>query len=149
MLEPSEFRFFGSHCLVIRSPNSAHEALLLYRRHSAKPGAEQVADNNTPLRILRLLTSNVDEYSASDIGNAIAYAGTNVGDYLRRQVADLRENLGDDASSPTLIRTVRGFGYQFCSPVQSLFGQEGARKWNELGFGLLRRVSTCLRHLEA
>lgn len=138
MLEPSEYRFFGDQCLFVRSPHSAHEALLLYRRHSAStPGSTLVVQDNIPLRILRLLTSSAEEYSMERIANTIGYAGVDREAYLRTQVKFLRQLLGDDATSPKLVRTVRGVGFVFCSPVEPLFGQEGARKWKELGFGSL------------
>jgi len=129
----------GDQCLAIRTPGSADEILLLFRRTVTAGSANfaLVAKNGVPLQILKLLTSGSRDFAKEDILDAVGYTGTDHENYLRRQVSDLRERLGDDIEDPIFIVNIRGFGYGLVMLADKFDDGNGQREWTQRGFGPL------------
>ena len=136
----AEYAFFGDYCLLIvpRLPGRGDPKFRLFRRDQGRGKAVLELTEEQPLRVLDCLLRNPNEPLPSDtILSEVGYQGNNADNYLSVQVKQLRKYLNDDSKRPRFIKNHRGYGYEYLQSVERFIGNDGARKSQECGFGVL------------
>jgi len=90
------------------------------------PATYEVFLGSTPIsltfkefRLLHLLAKNRHMTLSQDFIHRVVWDEVEVGGTLKKYIQSLRRKLGDDAQNPEWIKTVRGVGYRFSSPVST------------------------------
>ena len=102
-------------------PFTLRELVIDYDRREVSVAGRRSNLTATEFEVLRVLSLNADRVTTYDslVRQVWGRKGENDAELVRTFVKTIRRKLGDDASAPDYIHTVRGVGYRMARPERS------------------------------